>query len=139
LLIQKRIDPNDSLNYFLFLNAASRVMPAVSTLKSKGKLELAIVSGQIIIIKNAECENDPMEFGASVGFTTKARADVLEKIIDDPIQKIKVFGILETEFSPRSQKQQQQILSCLKNENEKTEANNTQENMPFGTRFLAQC
>jgi hypothetical protein len=117
LLIQKRFDPNDSLNYFLFLNAASRVMLSDSTLKSKGKFELTLVSGQIIIIENAECKNDPMGFGASVGFTAKTRADVLEKIIDDPIQKIKVFEILETEFSPRSQKQQQKILTCLKNEN----------------------
>lgn len=58
-----------------------------------------------------------MGFGASIGFTAKTREEVLEKIIDDPIQKIKVFGILETEFSPRNQKQQQKILTCLINEN----------------------
>ena|SRR5690606_19888830 len=117
LLIQKRLDPNDSLNYFLFLNAASRVMLSDSIIKSKGTFELTLASGQKILIENAECENDPMGFGASIGFTVKTREKVLEPVIDDPIQKIKVFGILETVFSPRNQRQQQKILTCLKNEN----------------------
>jgi hypothetical protein len=116
LLIQKRLDPNDSLNYFLFLNAASRVVMSDSILKSKGIFELTLASGQKILIENAECENDPMGFGASIGFTVRTHEKVLEQVIDDPIQRIKVFGILETEFSPRNQKQQQKILICLKNE-----------------------
>lgn len=53
LLIQKKLDPNDSLNYILFLNAASRVMLSDSILKSKGKFELTLVSGRKIIIENA--------------------------------------------------------------------------------------
>lgn len=117
LLIQKRLDPNDSLNYFLFLHAASRAILPDSFLKSKGTFELNLASGQKILIENAECKNNPMGFGASIGFSVKTSENVLEQVINDPIQKINVFGILETEFSPKSQKQQQKIFTCLKNEN----------------------
>jgi len=116
LLIQKKLDPNDSLNYRLFLNAASRVMLSDSLLNSKGTFELFLTSGERIVIDNAECENDPLGFGASIGFTVMATEETLMQIIEHPIQKVKVFGILETEFSPRKQKQQQKIMTCLKNE-----------------------
>jgi len=117
LLIQKRLDPNDTLNYFLFLNAASRVVLSDSILKSKGIFELTLASGQKILIENAESENNPMGFGASLGFSVRTSDTVLAQLTHDPIQKIKVFEILETEFSPKNQKQQQKIFSCLKNEN----------------------
>lgn len=116
LLIQKKLDPNDSLNYKLFLNAASRVMLSDSLINSKGTFELYLTNGDRIVIENAKCENDPLGFGASVGFTVITTEETLMQIIEHPIQKVKVFGILETEFSPRKQKQQQKIMTCLKNE-----------------------
>jgi hypothetical protein len=116
LLIQKRLDPNDSLNYRLFLNAASRVMLSDSLLNSKGPFELFLTNGERVVIENAECENDPLGFGASIGFTVMTTEETLKQIIESPIQKIKVFGILETEFASRKQKQQQKILTCLINE-----------------------
>ena len=116
LLILKNVNTGDSLNYTLFLNAASRVMLSDSILKSKGTFELSLKSGEKITIENANCENDPLGFGASIGFTVKTRKEILESVIDDPIQKIKVFGILETEFSLKKQKELQRILTCLINE-----------------------
>jgi len=116
LLIQKRIDPNtpnDTLNYLFFLNAASRVMLSDSLLNSTGIFELFLINGHKIVIPNAKCENDPLGFGASIGFTVRTSESNIEKIIENPIQKIKVFGILETEFSTRKQKQQVKILTCL--------------------------
>jgi len=117
LLIQKRINSNDSLNYILFLTAASKVLLSDSVLKSKGKFELTLSSGQQVVIENARCENNPMGFGASLGFTVRTSDTVLAQLIHDPIQKIKVFEILETEFSPKNQRHQQKIFSCLKSEN----------------------
>ena len=120
LLIQKRIDPNipnDTLNYLLFLNAASRVMLSDSLLNSKGVFELLLINGEKIIIPNAKCENDPLGFGASIGFSVRTSESKIKKIIENPIQKIKVFGILETEFSTRKQKQQVKILTCLTKKN----------------------
>lgn len=116
LLIQKKLDPNERLKYRLFLNAASRVMLSDSLINSKGTFELYLTNGDKIIIENAECENDPLGLGASIGFTVMTTEETILQIIEYPIQKIKVFGILETEFSTRKQKQQQKILTCLKNE-----------------------
>jgi hypothetical protein len=116
LLIQKRIDPNilnDTLNYLLFLNAASRVMLSDSLVNSKGVFELFLTNGNKIIIQNASCENDPLGFGASIGFSVRTSKSNIERIMKNPIQKIQVFGILETEFSTRKQKQQIKILNCL--------------------------
>ncbi len=117
LLIQKKLDPNDSLSYRLFLNAASKVMLSDSLINTKGTFELYLANGVRIELENAECQNDPLGFGASIGFTVMTTEETMLQIIDYPIEKIKVFGILETEFAPRKQKQQQKILNCLKNEN----------------------
>ena len=71
LLIQKIIDAkkhNNSLNYSLFLNAASRVMLSDSMLLTKGDFELLLANGQKIVWENAKCFNDPMGFGGSIGF-----------------------------------------------------------------------
>jgi hypothetical protein len=116
LLIQKRINPTDSLNYFLFLNAASKVMLSDSLLNSKGKFELFLTNGEKIIIDNAKCMNDPLGLGASIGFSVDTDEKTISQIITNPILKIKVFGILETEFAPRKQKQIQKIVNCLVNE-----------------------
>jgi len=116
LLIQKKLDPNDSLNYRLFLHAASRVILSDSLINSKGTFELYLTNGERIVIENAECENDPLGFGASIGFTVMTTEETLMQIIESPIQKVKVFGMLETEFSRGKQKQQKKILTCLKNE-----------------------
>ena len=116
LLIQKRLDPDDTTNYILFLNVASNVILSDSLLKSKGIFELTLASGKKIFLENAICENDPMGFGASIGFKVKTTEKILQKIIDDPIQNLKVFNILDTEFSKNSRKQQQKILTCLINE-----------------------
>jgi hypothetical protein len=119
LLIQKRFDPNDSLNYKLFLNAASRVMLSDSLINSKGTFQLFLVNGEEIEIKNAKCLNDPLGFGASIGLLVNTSEEIMKKLIDNPIQKIKVFGILETEFEQKKQKQKQQqkIMTCLISEN----------------------
>ncbi len=114
LLIQKKLDPNDSLNYFLFLHAASRVILSDSLINSKGTFELFLLNGEKIEIENAECQNEPLGLGASIGFTVKTTEEIMQKLIENPIQKIKVFGILETEFAPNKQKQQQKILICLR-------------------------
>ncbi len=115
LLIQKKLDHNDSLNYRLFLNAASRIMLSDSLINSKGTFELYLTNGDKIVIENAKCENDPLGFGASIGFTVMTTEETLVQIIESPIQKIKVFDILETEFASRKQKQQQKIMTCLIN------------------------
>ena len=117
LLIQKRINPKDTLNYFLFLNAASRVMLSDSLINSKGTFELFLTNGKVIVIENAKCQNDPLGLGASIGFTVSTTESTIEQLVNNPIQKIRVFGILETEFSPRNLKQQQKIFTCLQNEN----------------------
>ena len=116
LLVQKRLDSNDSLKYFLFLSAASRFLLTDSLLNSKGNFELILVNGEKIILKNADCKNQPLGLGGSIGFTVRTTELVMGQIVNNPIQKLKVFGILETEFSPQKQKQLQKIIACLKNE-----------------------
>ena len=115
LLIRKVMDPNDSLNCLLFLNAASRVMLPDSLLKSKGQFELLLKSGKIILINNADCVNDPLGLGNSIGFNVRTNETNFKQILNDPIAKIKVFGILQTEFSEKMQEQQQKIINCLFN------------------------
>ena len=113
LLIQKRVDPNKTIDYFLFLNAASKIILSDSLLNSKGTFELFMINGQKIIIENAECKNNPLGFGTSIGFTVITTEAVIKPLITYPIQKIKVFGILETEFSASAQKEQQEIMNIL--------------------------
>ncbi len=113
LLIQKRLYPDSTLNYLLYLHAASKVMLSDSLLNSKGTFELFLANGNNIIIEGAECENDPLGFGASIGFTATTTEEKIKPILNNPIQKITVFGILETEFSPKQQKEQHQILNIL--------------------------
>jgi hypothetical protein len=115
LLIQKIIDPNDTIKYRFFLNATSKYMLSDSLLKSKGTFELQLTNGENIIIPDAVCENDPLGFGASVGFTVYTSEGIIKILILNPIQKLKVFGILETEFASRKQIQQQKIYNCLVN------------------------
>ena len=54
LLIQKRVAPNNAIDYFLFLHAASKIILSDSFLNSKGTFELFMTNGQKIIIENAE-------------------------------------------------------------------------------------
>lgn len=118
LVIQKEIDTNytsNSLNYSISLIAASRVMLADSLLQTKGKFELHLTNGRTIVWENATCFNDPLGMGNSVGFNVEIAEDQIREILNQSITKIKVFGILETEFSTKKQKQQQKIVSCLIN------------------------
>ena len=84
-----------------------------SLLNSKGIFELFLLSGKQITIENATCENDPMGFGASVGFTVKTNEALILELMNDPIVKLRVFNILETEFALKKQKKQQRIFTCL--------------------------
>ncbi len=113
LLIQKKSGPNTSEEYHLFLHAASRIVLPDSLLNSTGIFELFLTSGEKIIIEGVECENDPLGFGASIGFTVNTTEEKIIPILDNPIQKMTAFGILETEFSGKQQKEQQEILAIL--------------------------
>ena len=118
LLINKRIDPNnldDTLNYSLFLHAASKVLLSDSLLKTKGIFELILTNGKVIHLHNAECLNDPLGLVNSIGFIVKLTENQISETLINPIIIVKVFGILETKFSPRKQKQQQKIVNCLIN------------------------
>lgn len=114
LLIHKRIHPNDSIDYSLILHAASKVALPDSLINSKGVFELHLANNEIVEIENAECENNPIGLRA-LGFYATITSRMAEELIENPIRKIVVFNILETEFSPRKQKRQQKILTCLKN------------------------
>lgn len=116
LLFEKRFDPNDSLNYWLFIHAASRGMLTDSMFNLKGSIELFLTNGDKIVIENAECRNNPLGFGSAIAFSVVTNEETLLPIIKAPIEKIKAFGFFETEFSPRNQKRQQKILTCLKDE-----------------------
>ena len=121
LMSRKNFDPskeNDSLNYFLFLHATSQVMLNDSILNSSGVFELTLASGKKIIIPNVKCMNKPLGF-TSVGFTVVCSEKVIEELASDPIQKIKVFGILETEFSMKKQATIMETSKCLLNQQKK--------------------
>jgi len=118
LLINKQYDPtnaNDSLNYIVSLCAASKVKLADSLLQTKGKFELQLTNGKQIIWENATCFNDPAGLESAIGFQIKITERQIREILNQPILKIKVFGILETEFAPNKQKQQKKIVDCLIN------------------------
>jgi hypothetical protein len=115
LLIRKNYNTTDSLNYSLFLNVASRQMLTDSLLSSKGVFELYLSNGDKIEIDNASCENDPLKMGNTIAFTVNTTEEVMVKLVDNPIEKLTVFGLVETEFSLKNQKKQIKIITCLKN------------------------
>lgn len=67
----------------------------------------------MIILKNSKCFNDPFGFGNSIGFKVLTNGNQIDRLMEVPLSKVKVFGILETEFAPRKQKQIQKIIKCL--------------------------
>lgn len=116
LMIQRRLNPAqplDTLSVFLFLHAAAKSPLPDEILQSKGELVLLLSNGASLVVRNAECRNNPLHLGPSIGFTAHTTPKVLEQIAATPIVKITAFGILETEFTPRQQKQQVQIATCL--------------------------
>jgi hypothetical protein len=116
LLIQKEYDPNNPnnpYNYVLILHAASKVRLSESLIKSKGIFELLLANGQVLIIENVECLNDPLGFGGAIAFSVKTTEENIRTIYQNPIIKIKAFGILETEFSPKMQSRLQEIIASL--------------------------
>jgi hypothetical protein len=118
LLINKQYNPekpNDTLNYIISLVAASRVELTDSLTHAIGKFELQLTNGKLITWENATCFNDPAGLEGAIGFQIKITERQIREILNQPILKIKVFGILETEFAPNKQKQQQKIVACLIN------------------------
>jgi hypothetical protein len=118
LLIHKTYDPSnpkDSLNYIVSLSAASKVQLTDSMVNSKGKFELTLSNGEKVIWKNATCFNSPAGLSGAIGFQIQITEKQISKIMIHPIFKIKAFDILETEFAPNKQKQQQKIVDCLIN------------------------
>jgi hypothetical protein len=119
LLINKQYDPsnpNDSLNYIVSLVAASRVKLTDSLSQTKGNFELRLINGKLITWENATCFNSPAGLEGAIGFQIKLTERQIREILNQPILRIKVFGILETEIAPNKQKQQQKIVDCLINE-----------------------
>lgn len=119
LLIQKETNYKDSTvapKYFLFLNAASRIVLSDSIVNTKGTFELLLRDGNKIIIENAKCFNNQMPFGFCIGFSAEITKAQLEIISNNPIATFNAFGILTTSFKERKQKEQQTIATCLLNE-----------------------
>lgn len=75
-----------------------------------------MADGNELILENATCFNDPLGLGASIGFQVEVTENQIREILNQPIKKVKVFEILETEFAPSKQKQQQKLVHCLVNE-----------------------
>ena len=119
LLINKQYDPlnpNDTLNYIVSLVAASKLRLTDSLSQTKGNFELRLINGQLITWENATCFNNPAGLDGAIGFQIKVTERQIREILNQPILRIKVFGILETEFAPNNQKQQKKIVDCLINE-----------------------
>ncbi len=113
LLIQKEIDHENHIKYNLILVAASRVYLSDSLTNSSGKIELFLTNGEKIILEDANCSNGEGVWSGSVNFTVRISESTLKKVINHPIQKLRAFNLLETEFSKGKQKKQQKILKCL--------------------------
>ena len=107
------LNPEEKSKYYLLLNAASRVKLSDSILKSKGKMELYLNDGIKYTVENVKCLNDPLGLGNSIGFRVEITEEQLKEISNKSFSKLKVIGILETEFSKRTQKQQIKIMNCL--------------------------
>jgi hypothetical protein len=119
LLIQKETNYKDTTvapKYYLFLNAASRVVLSDSTVKSKGTFELLLHDSSKVIFNDATCFNNQQSFGFSVGFTVWVTKEQLEIISKNPIVTLTAFGILTTSFKEKKQKEQQTIATCLLSE-----------------------
>ncbi len=118
LLINKQYDPanpNDTLNYFVSLVAASRMKLTDSLLLAKGNFELQLTNGKFITWGNATCFNNPSGLEGAIGFQIKITERQIHEILEYPILKIKVFGFFETNFAATNQRQQQRIVGCLLN------------------------
>ena len=116
LMIRKHVVSTDSVYYTLLLHAASKAILSDSLLQSTGEFVL-FFSNDIVKIPNAGCFNDHLVgIGNIIGFHVETTEAVIRKICEKSIVKVNVFGILETEFSSRKQKQQQKIANCLLNE-----------------------
>jgi hypothetical protein len=119
LLINKQYDPsnpNDSLNYIVSLVAASKLKLTDSLSQTKGNFELQLINGQLITWESATCFNKPAGLDGAIGFQIKVTERQIREISNQPILRIKAFGILETEFAPNKQKQLKKIVDCLINE-----------------------
>ena len=115
LMIRKHIVSTDSVYYTLLLHAASKVILSDSLLQSTGEFVL-FFSNDIVKVPNAGCFNDYLVgIGDIISFHVETTEAVIQRIYEKPIVKVNVFGILETEFSSRKQKQQQKIANCLLN------------------------
>jgi hypothetical protein len=116
LLINKKLNQKDSLNYRVHLFVSSKIKLSDSFINSKGIFQLFLKNGDTVVLENATCKNSPMGARNLVVFTVITTENSLLQLLDNPILKIRVFGILETEFNTKNQKKQQKIISCLKNE-----------------------
>jgi hypothetical protein len=118
LLIYNQYDPenpSDSLTYSISLVAASSVELTDSLTHATGKFELQLANGKLIIWGNATCFNNPAGIQGAIGFQININERQIREILNQPILRIKAFGILETEFAPNKQKQQLKIVDCLIN------------------------
>ncbi len=115
LLIRKHLVSSDSTHYTLLLYATSKTVLSDSLLQSEGELALFFSDGTVEIL-DANCFNDGL-IGTKniVGFHVEVAGFIIRKIYEAPIFKIRAYGILETEFSSRKQKQQKRIANCLLN------------------------
>lgn len=120
LLIQK-INYTDSIitaPYLFFLNAATRVLFNDSILNTFGTFELKLTDGSTIEIDSVRFQNNPLGFCCTLGFQANSiTEEIIIRLSQTPIETIKVKGILTTSFSPKKQKEQQTIFTCLLNRN----------------------
>lgn len=77
---------------------------------------MRLINGKLITWENATCFNNPAGLIDTIGFQIKVTDRQIREILNQLILKIKVFGILETEFAPNKQKQLQKIVDCLIND-----------------------
>ena len=113
LAIRKHLVSSDSVYFTLLLYGASRIVVPDSLLLATGDFVLSFLDKTTeVLIANWFNEN-VAGVGNTIGFHAEVKEAIVQKISKAPIVKIGTFGVLETEFSRRKQKQQQKIASCL--------------------------
>ena len=116
LFVQKEYNSHDSLPYFLFLNVNTSRFLLDSILDSEGKFTITLTNYDEIIIPGVTSKNNPLGFGASIGFSAHVSEENMKKMAEYGIVNFNARELLATQFDVRRQNRFKKIMVCLINE-----------------------
>ncbi|MEM8567431.1 MAG: hypothetical protein AAGF85_13300 [Bacteroidota bacterium] len=123
-MIQRHSDPNapnDSTNFSVMLMKGTTLELTDSVTNSRGSFKFQLANGTELVIDGATADNlgdVTLYVPNTILFEAKATEKQFRTLGSSLIVRMEAFGILESDFKPKKQKQIQTVVQCLVAENQ---------------------